>query len=54
MDNWRLLQVAGVCVAGLGVGLIFAVPSAGGGGWVALGLLAVAVGRLVPWLRRRE
>ncbi len=54
MNLFRLGQVVGVIMAGIGVGLLFAEPEARGGAWVALGLLIFAAARLVPWLRKKE
>lgn len=54
MDYFRLGQVAGVIVTGVGVGLLFAEPEARGGAWAAAGVALYAACRLIPWLRRRE
>jgi hypothetical protein len=54
MDYLRLGQLAGVVIAGLGVGVLFAAPEYRGGAWVVLGIGLYAACRLIPWLRRRD
>lgn len=54
MDYFRLGQAAGVVMAGVGVGLIYAKPEVLGELWAAAGVALYAACRLIPRLRRRE